>query len=169
MVTWISAGINNVNIEYTIDNAQSWIPVISNLHSTGAYPWVVPKVPPSTLARMRITDSGDPTISDLSDGTFNIGGVLKLISPIGNNTFSASSGVNISWDAADNISSVKLEYSTDNGRSWYTIADKIPSSAKKVNNYMWNGIPQSIKGNILIKLSDSKGKYSDKSGRININ
>jgi uncharacterized protein YdeI (BOF family) len=34
---------------------------------------------------------------------------------------------------------------------------------------MWSGIPQGIKGNILIRLSDSKGRYSDKTGKININ
>jgi hypothetical protein len=174
-ITWFSSGIDYVNIEYTIDNGQQWNPVVSNLHSTGAYFWHVPLDPPSTLARLRVTDSSDPTITDMSDTTFNInvfitpGFSIKILTPIGNNTFSPSSGMNISWKGIDIISSVKIEYSADNGKSWNTIANNIPNARKQVNNYIWNGIPQGIKGNILIRLSDSKGRYSDKSGKININ
>ena len=171
LITWTSSGINNVNIEYTEDNGQNWNPVVSNFPSTGAYFWHLPVVPPATLARLRIYDSSDPTITDMSDGNFFlwIKGALKLVAPIGNNTFSASSGINISWKGIDIISSVKIEYSSDNGKSWNTIAGNIPNARKQVNNYMWYGIPQSIKGNILIRLSDSKGRYSDKSGKITIN
>jgi|CZKP01.1.fsa_nt_gi hypothetical protein len=171
LITWTSSGINNVNIEYTEDNGQNWITVVSNFPSTGAYYWHLPLVPPATLARLRVTDVSDPTITDMSDASFYlwIKGGLNLLVPIGNNPVLASSGMNISWKGIDIISSVKIEYSADNGKSWNTIADNIPNARKQVNNYMWNGIPQGIKGNILIRLSDSKGRYSDKSGKININ
>ena len=171
LITWTSSGINNVNIEYTEDNGQNWNTVVSNFPSTGAYFWHLPIVPPATLARLRIFDASDPTITDMSDGTFFLGikGALKLDEPIGNKIFSASSGINISWKGIDIISSVKIEYSADNGKSWNTIANNVPNARKQVNNYLWNGIPQSIKGNILIRLSDSKGRYSDKSGKITIN
>ena len=171
LITWISSGINNVNIEYTEDNGQNWSTVVSNFPSTGAYFWHLPVVPPATLARLRIYDASDPTITDMSDGTFYlwIKGALKLNAPIGNKTFSASSGINISWNGINIITSVKIEYSSDNGKSWNIIANNVPNGRNMVNNYMWSDIPQSIKGNILIRLSDSKGRYSDKSGKININ
>src|ERR1035437_6220117 len=102
-------------------------------------------------------------------GATNLRAPLKLVAPIGNNTVSAFSGMDISWKGIDIISSVKIEYSADNGKSWNTIANNVPNVRKQVNNYLWNGIPQGIKGNILIRLSDSKGRYSDKSGKININ
>ena len=171
LITWISSGINNVNIEYTEDNGQNWNTVVSNIPSTGAYFWHLPIVPPATLARLRIFDASDPTITDMSDGTFFLGikGALKLDEPIGNKIFSASSGINISWKGINTISSVKIEYSSDNGKSWNIIAGNVPNGRNKVNNYLWSDIPQSIKGNILIRLSDSKGRYSDKSGIITIN
>ena len=171
LITWTSSGINNVNIEYTEDNGQNWITVVSNSPSTGAYYWHLPIVPPATLARLRVTDASDPTVTDMSDASFYlwIRGALKLVAPIGNNTVSAFSGMDISWKGIDIISSVKIEYSADNGKSWNTIANNVPNARKQVNNYLWNGIPQGIKGNILIRLSDSKGRYSDKSGKININ
>ncbi|MDR3666668.1 MAG: hypothetical protein P4L35_07495 [Ignavibacteriaceae bacterium] len=171
-ITWYSSGIVNVNIEYTIDNGLTWNPVVSNLHSSGAYRWHVPLNPPTSLARMRVTDSSDPTVTDMSDTTFNINvdispsSPIKLLTPIGNKTFSASSGMNISWKGISAISNVKIEYSADNGKSWNSIAENIHNAGKQVNNYLWNGIPQNIKGNILIRLSDSNGRYSDKSGKI---
>jgi hypothetical protein len=120
---------------------------------------------------MRVTDSSDPTITDMSDGYFYIGKLqpLILVAPTSNNIFSTSSGMNISWKSNAAISSVKIEYSPDNGKSWNIISDSVPCTPNKVNIYLWNGIPNGIKGNILIKVSDSKGRYSDKSGKIIIN
>jgi hypothetical protein len=171
LITWTSSGINNVNIEYTEDNGQNWNTVVSNFPSTGAYYWHLPIVPPASLTRLRVTDASDPAITDMCDDPFYlwIKGALKLVAPIGNNTYSASSGINISWKGISTISSVKIEYSSDNGKKWNVIAQNVPNARKQVNYYIWTDIPQSIKGNILIRLSDSKGRYSDKSGNIKIN
>jgi hypothetical protein len=172
VITWISSGIANVNLDITRDMGLTWTSIVSNIHSTGAYIWIgFTMDPPTSLARVRVTDSSDPTITDMSHDNFYIGSLapLSLLSPISNNTFNSSSGMNISWKGIEIITSVKIEYSSDNGKSWNKIADKILNSANKVNSYIWNSIPQSIKGNILIRLSDSKGRYSDKTGDILIN
>jgi hypothetical protein len=170
-VIWLSSGIESVNIDFTSDMGLHWANVVSNLPSTGAYNWTVPVYTPTSMARLRITDSSDPTITDMSDNNFFIDTIppIKLLITIGNNTFSSSLGMNISWKSNAAISSVKIEYSSDNGKSWNIISDYIPCVPNKVNNYWWNGILQSIKGNILIRVSDSKGRYSDKSGKIIIN
>src|ERR1035437_5867882 len=170
-VIWLSSGIESVKIDFTSDMGLSWVNVVPSLHSTGAYNWTVPLNTPTSMARLKITDLSDSTITDISDDNFFIDTIppIKLITPIGNNTFSASSGMNISWKSNAAISSVKIEYSPDNGKSWNIISDYIPCTPNKVNNYLWNGIPNGIKGNILIKVSDSKGRYSDKSGKIIIN
>ena len=72
LITWTSSGVNNVNIDYTEDNGQNWHPVVSNFPSTGAYYWILPIVPPATLARLRVTDASDPTVTDMSDNPFNL-------------------------------------------------------------------------------------------------
>jgi hypothetical protein len=166
LITWVSSGIDNVNIEYTEDNGQNWNTIITNIPSTGAYFWHLPFVLPSTLARLRITDAADPTISDMSDENFNLGiKALKLLLK-GDNTNSPSSGLNISWTGTNKITSVRIEYSADKGKSWNLIASNVPTVSNKINNYKCNIIPQGVKGNILIRLSDSKGKYSDKNNII---
>jgi hypothetical protein len=170
-VIWLSSGIDSVNIDYTNNMGISWSNVVSHLPSKGVYNWIVPVDTPTSMARLRITDSSDPTITDISDDNFFIDTIppIKLLTPVSNNIFSASSGMNISWKSNAAISSVKIEYSPDNGKSWNIISDSVPCTPNKVNIYLWNGIPNGIKGNILIKVSDSKGRYSDKSGKIIIN
>lgn len=171
LITWTSSGVSNVNIDYTEDNGQNWNNVVSNFPSTGAYFWHLPVVPPATLARLRVTDASDPTVTDMCDNPFNlwIKAAIKLDRPVGNHTYPASAGLDISWKAIDRVTSVKIEYSSDNGKTWNLIAGNVPSAKRQVNNYKWYGVSQNIKGNILIRLSDSQGRYSDKSGKININ
>ena len=167
LITWISTGVSNVNIEYTDDNGNTWNPVASNYHSTGAFWWVLPFSQPSTLARLRIYDASDPTITDMSDSYFylHIKGGLNVIDPHLNSSVAAGSDMNISWTSDNKISSVKIEYWSDNSRSWHLIADNVSSTYKRVNNYLWKGVPNNA-GNIQIRLTDSSGKYSTKSGTV---
>ena len=171
VIKWVSTKINNVNIELSEDNGQTWTSLVTNYPSTGAFRWIIGNVLPSTLARIRITDASDPTVSDMSDLYFNLNVLpgLKIVQPSGNTFYPSGSDMNISWKGSNKISTVRIEYSSDNGKSWNLIADNIPHDFRKTNSYTWNGIPQGIKGNILIRLSDSKGRYSDRSGKININ
>ena len=76
--------------------------------------------------------------------------------------------MNISWTGSNQITSVKIEYWSDNTKRWNLIADNVFSTYKKVNNYIWQGTPQN-KGNIQIRLTDSKGKYTARSGTVTIN
>jgi hypothetical protein len=170
LITWISTGVANVNIEYTDDNGNTWNPVVTNYHSTGAFFWVLPASLPSTLARLRIYDSSDPTITDMSDSYFNlhIKKGLSIIAPGAYTSSAVGKDMNISWNGDNTITSVRIEYWSDNSKSWNLIADNVPSTYKKVNNYIWQGTPQN-KGNIQIRLTDSKGKYTAKSGTVTIN
>jgi hypothetical protein len=170
LVTWVSTGIASVNIEYTDDNGNTWHQVANNYHSTGAYLWHLPFSLPSTLARLRIFDSSDSTISDMSDSYFNlhIEEGIGILSTGGNGIYPAGSDMKITWKASNNIPSVNIEYSADNGRSWNLIADNVPSTYLKDNNFIWRNIPQ-VKGNILIRLTDTEGKYSAKSSTLKIN
>ena len=170
LITWVSTGVANVNIEYTDDNGNTWNTVVNNYHSTGAYFWNLPLSQPSTLARLRIYDSSDPTISDMSDSYFDlhIKSGISIISPYQNTSLSAGSDMNISWKASDKITSVRIEYWSDNNKRWNLIADNVPSTYKKVNNYLWKGILQN-RGNIQLRITDSKGKFSAKSSTIAIN
>ena len=70
-ITWSSSGsLSSVNIDYSIDNGTSWIPVVAGTANDGTHPWIVPDTP-SVNCLVRVSDSdGNP--SDASDNVFII-------------------------------------------------------------------------------------------------
>jgi len=168
-IRWVSAGIDTVRLEYTEDNGQNWNAIIGSYPSTGVYHWHIGPGLPSSLARIRIFDASDSTITDMSDSYFSIrmGGGLKILSPSGNNSenLKAGSSMNITWQGIDKIKEVNISYSADDGKSWNLI-DHAANEFRKINSFTWNNIP---KGNIKIKVSDNTGKYKSISGTVKIN
>ncbi|MFC1490805.1 Ser-Thr-rich GPI-anchored membrane family protein [Candidatus Latescibacterota bacterium] len=77
-------------------------------------------------------------------------GTLTLTSPTGGESWEASSSHNITWSATD-VTSVKLEYSTNNGSSWSTITSSVSAS---VSTYSWS-IPALSSTNCLIRIIDT--------------
>ncbi len=75
-IEWISKGVDNVNIDYTLDNGQTWTNIAANVPSTGAYDWQTP-LTVSSLGKIRITDASDPTVSDETDGFLSIVNATK--------------------------------------------------------------------------------------------
>ncbi len=71
-ITWISSGLDNVLIEYSVDNGESWDTIASVPAIGGRYTWTVPGTPSEgCLIRISGDDSpNDP--SDVSDSVFSI-------------------------------------------------------------------------------------------------
>ncbi len=71
-ITWASAGITDVFIEYSPDNADQWIPIDTVPAIGGRYTWTVPDTP-SEYCLIRISGPGSPgDPSDMSDAVFSI-------------------------------------------------------------------------------------------------
>ena len=70
-ITWNYSNVSNVKIDYTTDNGVSWLPIIASTPSDGLYSWTVPNTP-STQCKVRISDVTNPSVSDESDGVFQI-------------------------------------------------------------------------------------------------
>jgi hypothetical protein len=107
LVTWVSAGISHVKIEYSYNNGATWQTLENSYESSGAYSINPDDVGqfvydadsslvfiadnPTTQARIRITDAtpsgvpyvpvADPTIVDVSE-QFNLG-ICPLASAVG--------------------------------------------------------------------------------------
>lgn len=70
-VTWDTNGIvENVFIEYSDNNGQSWI-AIDTVANTGSYPWLVPDVN-SNQCLVQVSDAGYPPEGDISNDAFRI-------------------------------------------------------------------------------------------------
>lgn len=121
LITWISAGIEFVDIEYTSDNGQTWNTIVNNYHSTGAFLWTIPNGQPSTLARVRIFDSSNHDTTDMSDSHFYLriapgldfyGSGKEIIANDNNKTLS------FKWTAPPDLKNIRTEYSIDEGITW---------------------------------------------------
>ncbi len=72
-ISWHSTGsVNNVLIEYSIDNGNKWSEVYPpNTGNTGSYKWLVPMVN-SEQCLVRITNTGNLAVYDVSNVPFSI-------------------------------------------------------------------------------------------------
>jgi len=71
-ITWLSDGVNDVKIEYSTDDGNSWNIITSSMSaSTLNYSWTVPNTT-SANCIVRISDAINLSFSDTSDAVFSI-------------------------------------------------------------------------------------------------
>ncbi len=65
-IRWESQEVDQIDIEYSVDNGSSWLSIVSSLDAVSKnHLWILPSTP-STESRIRIMDAEDTTYSDLS-------------------------------------------------------------------------------------------------------
>ena len=152
-ITWTSQNISNVSIEYSTDNGGSWLDVITSTPaSAGSYTWTVPNTP-STQCLVRISDVANTSINDVSDATFTIPipqyPTVTVTAPNGGENWEVGTSQSIRWSSQD-ISYIKIEYSTDNGNEWLTV---VPARLAILGSYNWT-IPNTPSTQCLVRISD---------------
>ncbi len=146
--------IASVRLEFSTDGGDNWTGITNNVANTGSFVWnPVPNISTS-LARIRVSDVLDASNNDISDSNFVIyNQVQKSITvntPNGGESVSAGSSFNITWTSVS-VTSVSIQFSTNNGVSWSTIASAIPSSGF----YTWNPVPNVSSTNCKIRVLNS--------------
>ena len=87
IINWVSYGISNIDIEYTTDNGNNWTAIISNYAAVNAYySWNVP-ASPSDQCLIRILESGNPSVNDISESVFTISAPLTAVQSLIPNTW----------------------------------------------------------------------------------
>jgi hypothetical protein len=151
-VTWTSTGtFDSVKIEYTT-NAVNFRNISAVLNSAGKYTWNIPDtVTPSTHCSVRITGivTGQPTDISASEFTL-IAPTIKIAAPNGGEAWNSGTANNITWGSDSIIGKVKIEYTTNNGRVWVTIADSAANS--KGGSFPWT-LPSVVSDSCKVKIS----------------
>jgi len=80
------------------------------------------------------------------------GSELKLLSPAGGETLEAGFFQDIRWAGGEKVRCVKIEYSTDNGTTYRTIADR----AANIGIFPWK-VPVEASSSCLVRISDADG------------
>ncbi len=153
-ITWLAAAsIANVNIDYSVDNGVTWTNIVSNTPANASsYSWTVPNTL-STTCRVKITNSADASVVASSSSVFTITAYLPpaitLNTPAGAETFTGGFPQMIKWTSV-NVTNIKIEFSSDNGATWSTVAASVPAAS---GSYSWS-VPNIDASQCLIRLSD---------------
>jgi len=162
-ILWSKVDINFVNIEYSINNGTNWLPIVKDFLSTNNFfDWTIPdNASNSVLMRIYNLD-GNKIFYDTINNPFKII-KLKLLSPNNNSSIFASSILPINFDAKS-TGNLKLEFTTDNGVNWVTIANNINPLLNQIN---WN-VPSQPNQNVKLKISTITNPIFSDSVIVNI-
>ncbi|MFA7418560.1 MAG: YCF48-related protein [Melioribacteraceae bacterium] len=148
-ITWTSTNVGKIDISYTTDGISART-IASNIDaSLSTYEWNVPNLS-STNCKIIIQDIDFPTLIDRSDSPFSvIIPSLTLISPNGGENWKVGSLQNITWTSS-NVTSIKLEYSINNGTTWKLIAANVLSNP---SSFSWV-VSNEVTTQALVRISD---------------
>jgi hypothetical protein len=150
-ILWTTSGtVPTVKLEYSIDNGANWTTIVAGVANTGNFNWTVPDVQTAS-ALVRVSKSDDPSIFDSSDAVFTISGSsLTILAPNGGEVWGGGSNQQISWTSSGSVTSVKLEYSIDNGQSWSAII----ANTENDGAFLW-ATPEANTSTALVRISDA--------------
>ncbi len=86
-------------------------------------------------------------VSSIHKGKKTVADTLKLTHPNGGESFVVGSDSIITWQGIGENDTVRLEYSTDGGKSWVLIAEKAVGL-----KYIWKNIPKPASPTCLVKV-----------------
>lgn len=157
-VTWLHGGISSyVSLFYSADGGSKWFP-ITDVYvggTTKSYNWTVPALG-SEQVKFRIEDRNDATIFDESDAVFTtskLANNLTLTSPNGGESWSSSSGKNITWFTEGTVGNITLQYSLNSGKTWSTVSNN--TNASNISNsgeFNWVLPSATTTNNALVRI-----------------
>jgi len=150
-ITWTSSGISgDVYIEYSTNNGFNWTEVIASTANDGTHPWTIPNTS-SVNCLVRISDT-DRSPSDVSDAVFTIDSTyITITSPNGGEIWYVDSTYDITWDSYGTSDELFIQYSADNGSTWWPVDIEISPSP---GSYSWT-IPDNPSNTCLVIVADS--------------
>lgn len=149
-ITWtnLPSASGQYNIEYSL-NGTSWNTIANNV-TGNSYNWTVPNIS-TTNCKIRITDYNNTCKYDESDAVFTITPAVPiLLSPNGGQILQPLCGYTITWNPASLYTSVRLDYSTDNGTTWTNIT----TSTSNDGSQNWT-VPNITSTTCLVRISNA--------------
>ncbi|MBU0473336.1 MAG: C10 family peptidase [Bacteroidetes bacterium] len=80
-INWVSNGISNIDLDYSTDNGSSWNSIATHISaSLESYSWSV-YATPSKECLLKISDSENASVNDISESQFSISSSLSSVGP----------------------------------------------------------------------------------------
>ena len=149
IISWNSINlIDSINISYSTDNGISWTPIQTVGSSQKSIQWIVP----NEYSYQCLISVTSDTASDVSNDVFSIVDpttqILSLTSPVGGENWIIGESKNITWNSNNLSDSIHIEFSTDNGSSWESIA----TVEKTEITYLWI-VPNITSSQCLVRVT----------------
>jgi hypothetical protein len=131
-----------VSIDVSRDGGATWSTLAANVANatatTGTYSWVI-SGPGTTQARVRVSASANPTVSDTSDVNFTISsGTITVTVPNTAVTWVTGSTQSIAWNHSLGTSqTVNIDVSRDGGATWSSVATNVANATATTGTYSW--------------------------------
>lgn len=129
-ISWLSSGITNVDIDYSIDNGANYTNIAQNINTNiGTFNWIVPNnlITPNARIRVRSSNSSEFGVS----GLFSIIDTnlvkLNITNPVGGEVLLSGKSLLVKW-TSENSMFIRIQFTANNGTTWQTLADSIPSN-----------------------------------------
>ncbi|MCK5088172.1 MAG: hypothetical protein KAQ90_11655, partial [Melioribacteraceae bacterium] len=154
-IQWFSNGVENVNIEYSLNGGTTWTMVAAAEPSDGLFVWNInPNSNASDNCIVRISDIDNEAIKDISNGVFSIlpriAKTIRVVTPNGGELWNFYNGQVIEWTSSPSIEYVNIYYSLNNGATWDVVISGYPS----YNAYEWDP-PNVVSSGGRIKIEDA--------------
>ncbi|MCU0432220.1 MAG: T9SS type A sorting domain-containing protein [Bacteroidia bacterium] len=154
-ITWTSQFVTSpfVAIDYSVDGGATWTNIVSAVNTTaGSFNWTVPNTL-SNQCRVRVRDSNNPGVNDISNVNFSIVPAITVTSPNGGENWGGCTVSSVTWTAYGTSGSFRIEYSLDNGQNWVTVITSFAASGPNCT-YSWT-IPHVNSTICLVRVSDA--------------
>lgn len=117
-IYWGTSSVSNLNIDLTTNNGTSWSSLSTNVPAQQHYyVWTVPYIPTSTSCKIKIYDSGNPSVADTVNTVFTIKATLNnlsLVSPANGSLFFTSyndtSKIIFDWTSSGTLPAIKYKW-----------------------------------------------------------
>ncbi len=162
-IRWAINTVKYLKLKFSTDDGQNWVNVTAAQvpSSPGFYYYTVP-IANSTQCRMRILWAKDSVYYDDSDQVFTVSSnssepTIAVTYPTASSiNVTPGQAINITWTGT-NLSSVSIDYTTNNGLSWNTIVQNRPVA---LSPYSWT-IPDSLtsQARIRVRKADNANYY----------
>ncbi|MFH0838748.1 MAG: Ser-Thr-rich GPI-anchored membrane family protein [Candidatus Omnitrophota bacterium] len=158
-IVWNITGTTaNAKLEYSADSGSSFpFEIIASTDNDGTYGWTIPDYVSDNI-RVRVSDVNNSRAKDVSNNNFSIIGGFGITAPVFSEILDVNSGYTITWNKTGTTSKnridpikVKLEYSTDDGSTYTTIA----TNETNDGSYSWTSVPDAISVTAKIRISDT--------------
>ena len=151
-ISWTYTNVAQVLLEFSSNNGSSWNTITTTAASANTFQWVVPPVQGgSNQCLVRASDALNPALFDVSDTQFTIPPPITVLYPNGNEAFQNGQIYPVRWLTDPSVSTVLIEYSTNNGGSWTQIATNVQATQQF---YPWT-VPSVNSASMLVRVTNT--------------